>query len=122
MPGEDREGAAAKRHEVRYFHDEDKEVAEQLADDTTQALRKLEYSEKAFSYPAPPNWPGKSYLVSALGHLGLETETKRALEELLQLKPDLTLGWFRSQPYFVNMGRDVMGDYLDGLRKAGLPE
>jgi adenylate cyclase len=81
-----------------------------------------DYSEKAFRCPAPPNWPGKSYLVSALGHLGLQTEAKRALEELLQLKPDLTMGWFRAQPYFVNMGRDVMEDYLDGLRKAGLPE
>lgn len=43
VPAEDREGDAARKHEVRYFHDEDQETARRLADDTTQALRKLAY-------------------------------------------------------------------------------
>lgn len=46
VPGEDREGAAARKHEVRYFHREDKEAAERLANDTTAALRNLKYPER----------------------------------------------------------------------------
>ena len=81
-----------------------------------------ENAEEAFRYPSPPNWPGKSYLVSALGHLGLRDEANSALEELLQLKPGLTIDWIRSRPLYLPMGREFMDDYLDGLRKAGLPE
>jgi uncharacterized phage infection (PIP) family protein YhgE len=46
ISGEDREGDAARKHEVRYFHDEDQETARRLAEDTTQALRKLAYLER----------------------------------------------------------------------------
>jgi len=46
VPGEDREGGAAGKHEVRYFHREDKEAAERLANDTTAALRTLGYPER----------------------------------------------------------------------------
>ena len=46
VPGEDREGAAAGRHEVRYFHNDDKETAERLANETTAALRSLGYPER----------------------------------------------------------------------------
>ena len=81
-----------------------------------------ENAEEAFRYPALPNWPGKSYLVSALGHLGLLAEAEAARDELLRLKPDLTIGWIRSRPLYLPMGREFMDEYLDGLRKAGLPE
>ncbi len=47
---------------------------------------------------------------------------KRAIEELLQLNPEITIGWIRSQDLPISMGRDYRDDYLDGLRKAGLPE
>ncbi len=43
VPGEDRERYASGKHEVRYFHDEDKEAAKRLAQDTTQALQALGY-------------------------------------------------------------------------------
>ena len=43
VPGEDREGSAAARHEVRYFHEDDSATAQRLAGDTTQALRNLGY-------------------------------------------------------------------------------
>jgi myosin heavy subunit len=46
VPGEDREGGAAGKHEVRYFHNQDKEAAERLANDTTAALRTLGYPER----------------------------------------------------------------------------
>lgn len=46
VPGEDREGTAAGKHEVRYFHDSDKPAAQQLADDTTRSLRALGYTAR----------------------------------------------------------------------------
>ncbi|RDE24286.1 hypothetical protein DV711_01465 [Motiliproteus coralliicola] len=45
VPGEDREAAAARKHEVRYFHDDDEQAAIELAYDTTRILRQLDYSE-----------------------------------------------------------------------------
>lgn len=81
-----------------------------------------ENAEAAFRCSTPPNWPGKSYLVSALGHLALQAEAKQELEELLRMKPGLTIGWIGSLPQsFLPMGREFMEDYLEGLRKAGLP-
>jgi uncharacterized phage infection (PIP) family protein YhgE len=46
VPGEDREGGAAGKHEVRYFHDEDEKNAERLAEDTTRAFRTLGYTDR----------------------------------------------------------------------------
>jgi uncharacterized protein YoxC len=44
IPGEDREGEAAGKHEVRYFYNQDRVAAENLAQDATRALRNLGYS------------------------------------------------------------------------------
>ena len=44
VPSEDRQSNAAAKHEVRYFHDNDKEAAQRLAEDTTAALRELGYA------------------------------------------------------------------------------
>jgi hypothetical protein len=46
VPGEDREVGADGKHEVRYFHNQDKEAAERLANDTSAALRTLGYPER----------------------------------------------------------------------------
>jgi hypothetical protein len=62
VPGEDREGGAAGKHEVRYFNDDDEVTAQRLAEDTTRALRSLGYEASE-----PPdivvkslvNYPGK---------------------------------------------------------------
>ena len=61
VPGEDREGGAAGKHEVRYFHDGDEATAQRLAEDTTHALRTLKYKA-----PNPPDVIVKS-LVSYPG-------------------------------------------------------
>ena len=82
----------------------------------------VENAEQAFRCPVQPLWPGKSYLVSALGHLGRQGEAKRAIGELVQLSPGITIGWIRSQDLPISMGRDCLEDFLEGLRKAGLPE
>jgi uncharacterized phage infection (PIP) family protein YhgE len=47
VPGEDRQGGAAAKHEVRYFHDDDNAAAQRLAQDTTNALRALGYTARS---------------------------------------------------------------------------
>ncbi len=44
VPSEDREGGAAAKHEVRYFHNDAKATAQRLANDTTHALRTSGYT------------------------------------------------------------------------------
>ena len=82
----------------------------------------VENAEEAFRCPVQPHWPGKSYLVSALGHLGRQGEAMQAIEELQGLVPGITISWVRSRDLPISMGQDFTEDYLDGLRKAGLPE
>jgi TolB-like protein len=62
-----------------------------------------------------------STLGAALGHLGHLDEARSALEELLKRKPDFSLGFVR-RFVFYNRDPDHLELYLDGLRKAGLPE
>ncbi|WP_421863975.1 hypothetical protein [Motiliproteus sp.] len=49
VPGEDREAGAARKHEVRYFHDSDKQAAIDLANDTTALLQQLDYPDTEFT-------------------------------------------------------------------------
>jgi TolB-like protein/cytochrome c-type biogenesis protein CcmH/NrfG len=62
-----------------------------------------------------------STLGAALGHLGYRDEAKSALEELLKRKPDFSVGFVR-QFVFYDRIPDHLELYLEGLRKAGLPE
>jgi len=87
--------------------------------DYEQARR---YAEEALALSGPVNWWGRSYLVSALGHLGRTGAARQALADLLATKPGLTVGWIRSQRSNLSMGQAFLDDYLDGLRKAGLPD
>ncbi len=43
IPGEERIGSAARKHEIRYFHDQDKKEATRIAELITSALRDLGY-------------------------------------------------------------------------------
>jgi adenylate cyclase len=56
-------------------------------------------------------------LASALAHLGREAETREAAASLLQLEPD-----FRISEWVARGGVSRGQMYVDGLRKAGLPE
>jgi hypothetical protein len=59
-------------------------------------------------------------LASALGNLGQTAEAREAVDEALAAKPDLSLGYLaKTLPTKQPGGLDP---YLDGLRKAGLPE
>ena len=80
-----------------------------------------EYAEDALRHPAT-HWPTVSYKVSALGHLGRQAGAEVALKDLLRRKPDLTISEVRSGQVNTHVGLNFVEDYIDGLRKAGLPE
>jgi hypothetical protein len=59
--------------------------------------------------------------VSALGHLNRPDELRSALEGLLQRKPDFSCTFARKRLFYIK-NPTQLGLYLDGLRKAGIPE
>ena len=65
-------------------------------------------------------WPVYSFLVAALAHLGRTVESSRALDDLLAVRPGLTIGFVRDR--LPNTDGESKEHHLDGLRKAGLPE
>ena len=71
---------------------------------------------------ANPQFPGGyRTLAGSSGNLEQLTEAEAAREKLQELLPHLTVAQLReSLPYFKNP--DDLERYLDGLRKAGLPE
>jgi hypothetical protein len=60
-------------------------------------------------------------LVAALGHLDRPKETKAALAELLKLKPEFSCQLARERLFYLE-DQSQLDHYIDGLRKAGLPE
>ena len=71
---------------------------------------------------ANPQFPGGyRSLAASAAELGRQPEAEAARDKLLELLPHLTVAQLReSIPYFKDP--DVLERYLDGLRKAGLPE
>ena len=68
-----------------------------------------------------PEYPaGHRLLASAYGNFGQLGEAREALEELLRLVPALTIGDVNKQMPFKNPADTDR--YLNGLRKAGLPD
>jgi len=64
---------------------------------------------------------GHRTLASIYGNSGRLGEAAVAREKLLDLQPDLTISQLReSLPYFKNL--EDLERYLEGLRKAGVPE
>jgi len=62
-----------------------------------------------------------AHIATALGHLGRTVEARAALDEALRIKPDFSLAFVEKiMGYFRNPAD--LEHYLDGLRKAGLPE
>ena len=61
--------------------------------------------------------PAYRCLASALAHLGREAEAREAVARLLELEPD-----FRISEWVARTGQWRAQMYIDGLRKAGLPE
>jgi adenylate cyclase len=73
------------------------------------------------------NWPAYAYLISALGHLGRADEARRVHEELKKRHPNITLTLTFVRERRMGLDRTVLdtdysSHYLEGLRKAGVPE
>ncbi len=64
-------------------------------------------------------WP-YAVLASALSNLGQTAEAREAVEEALRRKPDLSISYLAQT--LPTKHPDGLKPYLDGLRKAGLPE
>ena len=79
----------------------------------------LEWARKAVREPGTQFWV-PAILASVLGHLGREDEARVAREQLLSRKPEFSIE-FVSQASPITDVADLEV-YIDGLRKAGLPE
>jgi len=64
-------------------------------------------------------WPHAG-LAAALAHLGQMDEARAAVTDALEAKPDLSLAYLAKT--LPTKEPDGLDPYLDGLRKAGLPE
>jgi adenylate cyclase len=56
-------------------------------------------------------------LAAALAHLGRDAEARKTVAQLLEIEPD-----FRISEYLARSGQWQAQIFIDGLRKAGLPE
>ena len=82
----------------------------------------VEWARRAIQEPRSAGGGFWSYavLASALGNLGQIAEAREAVEEALRRKPDLSLAYLEKT--FPTKQPGGLKLYLDGLRKAGLPE
>jgi DNA-binding winged helix-turn-helix (wHTH) protein len=78
------------------------------------------WAERATQVPSAHFWP-YAHRVSALGHLNSEDDMRTAILELQQLRPDFSCSFARERLFFIK-NRAHLGSYLEGLRKAGVPE
>lgn len=80
----------------------------------------LEWAQSAIRIPNCHYWPF-AHRVAALGHMQREEELKIAVAELLQRKPEFSCGFARKRLFYVKNLLQLDG-YVEGLRKAGIPE
>jgi hypothetical protein len=62
-----------------------------------------------------------AHRVSALGQLERPDDLRVAVGELLQRKPDFSCGFARKRLFYVK-DPGQLALYVEGLRKAGIPE
>jgi adenylate cyclase len=67
----------------------------------------------------PTNTAGMRYLAASLAHTGQSEEAHRIVSDLLAVQPNSSLSRSRSSGFRYSWMMDL---YIDGLRKAGLPE
>lgn len=79
-----------------------------------------EWAQKSTRVPNCHYWPF-SHRVSALGHLGEGPALSAAVDDLLERKPDFTRDLARKRLFYVR-DKAHLDIYLEGLRKAGIPD
>ena len=73
---------------------------------------------RLFAFP-PPRF-GRASLIAALGHLGRIDEAQPALAEAQSIRPEFSISFLEKNLPLED--DDYMAHYVDGLRKAGVPE
>ncbi len=79
-----------------------------------------EWAQKAILVPNC-HYSANANLVTALGHLGRIDDMQVAVEELLRKKPGFSCSLARKNLFYIKSSAQLE-HYLDGLRKAGLPD
>ena len=84
-----------------------------------QHEKSVEWSRSALRHQNV-GWPAAANLASTLGHLGQLDGARRALDDMQRLQTGLTIGFVGDHTPVIHP--DYMDHFIDGLRKAGLPE
>ena len=80
----------------------------------------VEWGKKSIRHSNYRMWLPFVETATALGHLERIDEARQMIERLLEVKPDTTINFIRTN--FIFLDSVDQEHYLDGLRKAGLPE
>lgn len=92
-------------------------LAHLFARDFAQAA---DCAHKAIRVPNCHHWPF-AHRAAAFGHLGDQAQARQAVAELLRIKPDFSCAMAQKRLFYIRSA-DQLGLYLEGLRRAGLPE
>jgi TolB-like protein len=79
-----------------------------------------EWAQKATRVPNAHYW-AFAHRVAALGHLEHSEDLRVAIGELLQRKPDFACSFARKRLFYVK-NPEQLELYIEGLRRAGIPE
>jgi adenylate cyclase len=79
-----------------------------------------EWARRATRVPNAHYW-AFAHRVSALGQLEKPQELATAVNNLLQRKPDFSCSFARKRLFYLK-DRDQLDRYLEGLRRAGIPD
>jgi tetratricopeptide (TPR) repeat protein len=85
-----------------------------------QYAEAIEWADRS-SREFPRNRPSIRYKLIALAHLGRIGEARAALERELELQPGLTIAAVKAM-YSAAYAPELLAVFVDGYRKAGLPE
>jgi len=105
------------RDPLRWAYAGYKSLTHLFAEDFENAI---DSSERAIGYPRCQYW-AYAHRAAALGHLGMGEEARTATAELLRQQPKFSRRLAERKLYFLKKPEQLRL-YLDGLRKAGVPE
>lgn len=80
----------------------------------------VEWANKAIRDPNCQYW-ANAHLASALGHLDRINHARTAVDELLRQKPEFSCSYARKHLFYIKNSVQIE-HYINGLRKASLPE
>jgi adenylate cyclase len=86
---------------------------------TGEYAKAIEWAKKALRQPGL-QWSRHAVLIAALGHLGRREEAQQAIAEVSRIRPDFSIEFVRTTHLYSDPA--YMSHYLEGLRRAGLPE